>query len=282
MNDANASDTDDTISLAAGCTYSLTTMNSSDETGATALPVIPYVGDGGALIINGNGATIERSADTEAFFRLFAIASGGDLTLNNLTVRNGSFADESSAQFSSGGGILNRGVLTLSNVNVTGNTAGNCGGGVSNGPIGGFIHLEDGTMTITNSTISGNHSLGCGGGIYNNGSLILTNSTVDNNQASGGGSSFFDSDCSGGGIFSNGNLTLTSSTISNNTAVFDGGGICGSGLTMTDSTISGNSAGHDGGGVFNNGTFSMITSSISDNTADSGAGIYNANDFYSN
>src|SRR6266508_147517 len=47
----------DTITLAAGCTYTLTAVNNNGVNGPNGLPVLA-----GALTINGNGATIARSA----------------------------------------------------------------------------------------------------------------------------------------------------------------------------------------------------------------------------
>ena len=66
---------------------------------------------------------------------------------------------------------------TISNSQITGNTAGSGNGG--------GLHM-DGDTTITNSTISGN-SAGAGGGIYNIYSVTVLNSTLSGNSAAIGG-----------------------------------------------------------------------------------------------
>ena len=64
--------------------------------------------------------------------------------------------------------------LTLHRVTIAnGNAAGASGGGIDN----------RGTLTITNSTFSGNSAAGVGGGIYNIGTLTITNSTFSGNSA---------------------------------------------------------------------------------------------------
>ena len=60
-------------------------MNNTTN-GATGLPVIAANDN---LTIVGNGDTIERSTATAAYFRLLDVASGGSLTLQNLTLQGG-------------------------------------------------------------------------------------------------------------------------------------------------------------------------------------------------
>ncbi len=155
---------------------------------------------------------------------LIKVEEGADLTLTNLTLRDGL-----ALQF--GGVIWNRGNLRLENVVVADGWA-NDGGGIfsstntsltlidstvrdnlaSNGN-GGGIEIN-GTATVTNSTISGNEAESDGGGIWNFGDTTITNSTISGNQADG----------SGGGIYNILNtpfLSLESVTISDNTADAD-------------------------------------------------------------
>src|SRR5436190_9214107 len=78
MNSANSSAAADTITLAAGATFSLT--EASDTThGATGLPRIT---GGGGLTIVGNGAMLDHSATFGC--RFFDVAPLASLTLNNL------------------------------------------------------------------------------------------------------------------------------------------------------------------------------------------------------
>src|SRR5689334_20102232 len=82
INAANAAAGDDTIALAAGCNYDLTTVADNID-GANGLPSITS-----NITIAGNGAAIRRDADAPSF-RIFRVASGASLALENLTVTNG-------------------------------------------------------------------------------------------------------------------------------------------------------------------------------------------------
>ena len=123
INSANSSGAADTITLAAGATFSLSEVNNSTS-GATGLP---QIAGGGGLNIIGSGATIERSgaAGTPAF-RLFDVASNGSLTLTNVTLQGG-LALGTSYLFAQGqapgGAIFNQGALSLDGVTIQNNTA---------------------------------------------------------------------------------------------------------------------------------------------------------------
>ncbi len=121
------------INLSPNCTYLLTgTLTISS-----------------AIIINGNGATIDGGGS----FRVFDVFSTGNLTLNSLTVTGG----HSSGGNADGGGILNEigATVTLNNSSVSGNTADNDGGGILN-EIGA-------TVTLNSSSVSGNTAGNDGG-----------------------------------------------------------------------------------------------------------------------
>ena len=175
INAANASAGADTINLAAGGTYTLTTMDNSGYYGATGLPVITS-----PITINGNGATVQRSsAPATPDFRIFLVSNGpSQLTLNSLTVRGG----KGIADGWGGNGLLNTGIVRLENCTVTQNTGGD-GGGILN---------YNGTLTVLNSTISYNTGYGgrTGGGIWNLSSygistVAIINSTIFENRADG-------------------------------------------------------------------------------------------------
>ena len=87
----------DTIVLPAGSTQTLTTVNNSTY-GPTGLPVISS-----AITIEGQGSTIRRDSGAPEF-RLFAVNSTGDLTLNETTVSGGA-----TPSGGSGGGMCNYG-----------------------------------------------------------------------------------------------------------------------------------------------------------------------------
>ncbi len=143
INTANGNGQPDTINLEASCTYTLTIVNNTTD-GPNGLPSITS-----QIIIHGNGATIERSsAGGTPNFRIFHVAaSGGDLTLTDVTIANGN------ASGNPGGGIFSKGVLNISNSTLYSNTA-DLGGGIMN---------SGGTLNINNSTLSGNTATnGCG------------------------------------------------------------------------------------------------------------------------
>ncbi|NEP58480.1 MAG: DUF4347 domain-containing protein, partial [Symploca sp. SIO2G7] len=279
---ANINAEADTINLTGDIT--LTAVDNVTD-GLNGLPSIAADG-GNKLTIDGMGFTIARGA-MAAPFRILHIAGGAELELNNTTLSNG-VAARAGIQ-GSGGGIFNRGTLTLDNSTVSGNTANTRGGGIFNYGDG----ANGATLTLNNnSTVSGNMAV-FGGGIFNRGeaangaTVTLNNSTVSGNTA----------DIRGGGIVNRGNVenaatvTLNNSTVSDNTVtMYDGGGIVNRGdaanaatVTLNNSTVSGNTADRDGGGILNDGrnatNAATITlsnnSTVSGNTATYGGGIYN-------
>ena len=154
---------------------------------------------------------------------------GGAMTITSSTVSNNEAKDNY------GGGILNKGPMTISNTMITNNTAQIGGGGISNG----------GTITITGSTIS-NNTANDGAGLMNwtGQSAAITNSTIADN----------DGTTRGGGIFNLGTTNLNNVTITNNSATIpntnnctgglcEGGGINDYGSTTIQNTIiAGNNA----------------------------------------
>ena len=177
------------------------------------------------------------------------------LTLNDLTIRNGRVPsnEEDAGQtgpFSrDGGGLLNEGgTLTLNNVTLTENRAGDDfffggnGGGLANMP--GEDGLP-GPATLTNVTLTNNTSGdgfiasgGFGGGLFNAcGVMTLTGATITGNMTGYGGSG----GNGGGGANLGGDVTITGSVINEN-ATASGGG-------------SGDSFGGFGGGFSNGGGF---------------------------
>src|SRR5262245_2941922 len=113
INAANAAGGTNTITLTAPTTspYVLTAVDNTTD-GPTGLPVITGGSKPDTLTIIGNRDTIERStASGTPAFRLFDVASGASLTLQNLTLQNGlAFGSGSSAE---GGAIFNQGTLVL-------------------------------------------------------------------------------------------------------------------------------------------------------------------------
>jgi hypothetical protein len=139
----------DTITLTAGCTYTLTsTLTVNADSGNT-------------LTINGNGATISGGNAR----RVLSTGFGAAVVISDVTITGGYNA-------SSGGGIYNRGTITITNSRITGNTADLLGGGIlqDSGPF---------SLTINNSTITGHYSCGIGAcGIYIMGGTVTLNNSI--------------------------------------------------------------------------------------------------------
>jgi len=273
----------DIISMPGG-TYTLSAADNTTQ-GDNGLPDIASditingsVSGPSTLITRGVGAPL---------FRIFHIAPTGTLSLNNLTIDNGS----ASTGFLGGGIHNNQGTLSVTICSIINNTS-DSGGGISNAM---------GAATITNSFMAGNHaSSATGGGIYNaGGTLSIMNTTIYENTA------FTD----GGGIYNSARAvaTITESSLSNNSAGDAGGGIyntlestfnihrcalldnqaqgAGGGallngqngaqpttINIDNSTISGNTANTSGGGFVNEGTFNAVNVTITNNTSTNGAG----------
>lgn len=243
VQEANALAGDDTIVLSAA-TYPLTGAAGDDLALSGDLDIT------GNLTINGSttAGTVIDGSSVDRVLDVGPAGGGVNVTISNLTVRNGSAPGES------GGGIRNNGTLSLNNVTVTTSSSGINGGGL----------LNLGTLTLTNTTVSNNTASAAGGGIYNgSGTLTINASTVSGNNANGAGGD-------GGGIFNASTATaaLTNATVSGNTANDAGGGVLnssGATVTMTNVTLSGNAA-VVGGGVSNSGT-ATLTNSIVANSA---------------
>lgn len=219
--------------------------------------------------ITGPGAstlTVSGNGTAGVFQCSSSSASLGALSISGLSITGGYSAY--------GGGVLGYDCpLSLDSTVISGNSAGQFGGGVA------ALGLQS-SLEISNSTISGNIAFG-GGGVataYHGGSVAITNSTISGNiggVAAGGILGLFtygatverstvsgNSTGSGGGIgtyFLYGPLTVENSTISGNTAVGGKGGGYGGGIaaayfysggsSIRHSTIAANYASEYGGGL---------------------------------
>jgi len=149
----------------------------------------------GSMTIDGSGQSV--TLDGQNRVQVLSVYSGVDLTLNALTIANGSVSNKGG----SGGGISNNGTLSISSSTLSNNSAPNFG-------LGGGIANFDGTVTISNSTFA-NNSASLGGGIHNQeGTVSISNSTIATNSAS------YD----GGGIYnSSGTVSSVGSIVAENT-----------------------------------------------------------------
>jgi hypothetical protein len=238
------------IILASHCTYTLTTADNTDD----GLPEIT-----GNVTISGRDTTIRRSPSATQNFRIFHVVSGGNLTLNSLTISGGNLTNLN------GGGALNeQGTLNLNRSVIKRNHA----------SMGGGLTSDGGRLNLSHSTVERNTSTEWGGGVFNTdgstmtmrGGALLNNRAVNNN---------------GGGLENiAGTASLHSVSVRGNTALL-GGGIRqtqDSTLRLTSSTVRENIAVTGGGISNNNSTATLVRSLVTRNTAiTAGGGIVNEN-----
>ena len=190
-------------------------------------------GPAAGLTVKGNGNC-----------RILVVESNAKVTVSNLTITGGKATNDD------GGGVYNRGRLTLNNCKVTNNIAES----TYKNSYGGGVYNTDGRLTMVDCTVSdntaGSDSLwlphnGYGGGIANYyGTVDLVNCTANNNSALGNLAY-----TSGGGLYNYGHAYITNSTFVGNRATF-GGGLQNHGdAEVVSSTFTGNSADW-GGGMF--------------------------------
>jgi len=140
--------------------------------------VLPDVSES-VNILNTSGENIAvRGEGFADAYRIFWIHPAAVVTISGLTITNGAAIRVGE---SLGGGIYNRGTLTLINSTVSGNFSGFVGGGIYN----------SGSLTLINSTVSGNTAsanvtgmpFAFGGGIHHGGdTLSLFSTTITNNR----------------------------------------------------------------------------------------------------
>ncbi|HTX39797.1 MAG TPA: choice-of-anchor Q domain-containing protein [Bryobacteraceae bacterium] len=255
----------DTINFAAGVNGFLVLQS--------ALPTIVA-----SMTINGPGAanlTITGSGRSQCF----VVDGSYTVALSGLTIANCTGAPN-------GGALLDDlGTVTLTNVNLTANSAA--------GGLGGAIYNLNGMVTLTNANLAEN-SANQGGGIYSTGVLTLNNSTLSTNSASLGGGALYTTSAvvgnnltmagnhssqNGGGVYLTtvGSFSVTGVTISGNSATGNGGGIYSdSVVTLTNATLWGNTA-SQGGAIYSDtdAILILINSTLSANSASAGGGFYN-------
>ena len=186
----------DTITVPAG-TYTLTMSHLFIKTDLT---------------INGSGMGSTIIEQMNPNFRVIDIGNPGGaqpvVSISRLTIKGGHAISPSNSEalpgHIHGAGIHNHGILTLTNVTITGNVA---------QPDGGGGIWNAGTATIVNTTIADNSApMGFGGGI-GGAALTLTNTIVANNTG--------------------GNCTATITITGSNNLQFSGT-TCAGTITMAD------------------------------------------------
>ena len=243
INDANSNGPGtDTIDLDGTCTYQLDAVDNTVD-GNNGTPTITS-----AIVINGNGATVRRSVDSQkAAIRLFHVSQGGELTLNNVRLMDG---------------------MGMEPTDVT-DTIRNSGGAIFN----------NGTLTVNGCFFDINRAKLKGGAIYNAGLMTVSSSTFLNNDVNIGN----EAGESGGAIFNAGTATLTSSTLNANIASQSGAGIANTGtMTVINSTLTGNAttlAGiASGSAVMNSGAITISYTTITQNYSTTAGAVFSAPD----
>jgi hypothetical protein len=204
---------------------------------------------------NQENTIIEAYNDNRRMNNCIRISTEAVVKISNFTIKNGKCeVYNEKGGSSAGGGIQNRGTLTLENTTITNNTA-DLGAGIYNG----------GIMNISKVIIKNNDAFTWAGGIYNDGRLIMEDTLILNNTARWGG-----------GLYVYGKVNLSRVLIRSNHAREYGGGVSNrADMIFEDSAIIGNSCGEKGGGILNEGTLYLFGSSITDNRSPLGGGIYN-------
>ncbi|HEY6299560.1 MAG TPA: hypothetical protein VIW95_07940, partial [Candidatus Binatus sp.] len=160
------------------------------------------------LTIDGSGQSVTVDGDSK--FQIFTVNSGSMLSLQFLTLQNGSVTGGSGAD---GGAILNNGQLTFTDCTFLDNRATGVVGSIIGGFGNGGAIFNEGTLTVNNSTFSDNHATGGagsgigsfggggqGGAIFNEGTVTVSNSTFSDNQATGAANSSAGGSHGGGGV----------------------------------------------------------------------------------
>ncbi|MBS1370676.1 MAG: DUF4347 domain-containing protein [Lentisphaeria bacterium] len=185
--------------------------------------------------------------DGDASGRIFSVAAGSTVTLNDLQLQNGK---------AEGGAIANAGTLNVNHLLFTGNASDANGGAV----------LNTGVLFIADSMFSGNTAAE-GGAVFNTGKLNVSSTVFRGNSASG----------SGGAISGSGKLQVMFSTFDGNRAGTDGGAIAvgGGSAWLFNSTFHANSAGGNGGALRQaGGDLTMFNTTFAGNHAAAGGGFY--------
>jgi CSLREA domain-containing protein len=291
-------------------TITLNTALSTDPGSANVFGPTAFVVSGSANItITGPSAGVTLDAGNAE--RLFALTSGGTLTLQDLTLQHG--LASGSGMSAEGGAIYSQGDLTLNQVCVLNNTAqGSNDPGGSTGA-GGGLYVAGGTATLTNDTLDANLAQGgaggpggegglggsggtaAGGGLYvAGGTATLTNDTLDANRARGGaggtggpgfgtpanpgilpGTGGLGGSASGGGLYmAGGTATLTNDTLNGNLAQGGVGGTGGSGPVVGPGFAGGGVGGTGAGGGVEvaGGTATLTNDTLAGNRAQGGVG----------
>lgn len=190
-------------------------------------------------------------------------------TSANVVIKNGTITGGFSCN--GGGGIhIKGGNVTLENVTVKGNKTDD-DDGVGIAMYGGTLVMNGGSISDNEGTVTGANV--CGGGIaVYKGTATLNNVTISNNYIHGGNRA---SNCGAGVFVEEGTVYLNECTIENNKTSSEGGAIYMMGkkgsIYLDKCTIADNTAGWDGNAIYlEGGTCKLTNSNIYNNTNSDG------------
>jgi hypothetical protein len=191
----------------------------------------------GGISVNGShGPVVERGNNRRDTQKNYGdrVLAGVSLTIDNSIVSD-----------NLGPGVLNySATVTILNTTISGNSAGQCGGGAG---IYASGFKAPPFTTVSNSTISGNSACDAGGGIFNAyGGLSVVNSTISGNSAGNGGGGIANSD---GGVHI-ANTTFSGNSAGSGGGIYNSAGQFGGLLEIGDTILN---AGASGENIFNNG-----------------------------
>jgi hypothetical protein len=239
------------VTAAEALTGTAVTLNiaGSSTTYAESVNINLPSGPGDSLDIEGTGST-PPTLDNGGTGSNVTIdtTSAGAVTVGHMTISGG----DNSASLGSGGGIndLGSGTLTVTNDNISNNSA------IDHG---GAIDVADGCVGLGNLT----------------GDLVVNNSTFDNNNAGNSGGAFDVADCSGSGTLTVNGSTFQGNTgptaitawdtnaVTNSTFMSNSGAIEGFDFTLVDDTFTANT----GDVIYNYAGSSIANSILDDPTA---------------
>jgi hypothetical protein len=209
--EANAMPTSDSVEIKlAGGVYGLSGPS------PTALP-ITFAGPSLTLAPEGEGSTPILRA--EGAVRALSVDAASTVSVAGLAIEGGNTTGL-------GGAIENRGVLTVLDSTLAGNTAAN-GGAIAN--------IAGGTLTVEDSTLSGNSTTSVGGGaiIAFSATTVARSTLADNHAPTNGG---------GINVQPSATVTIVGSTLAGNESESLGGALSNLGtLYVVGSTFAGNS-----------------------------------------
>jgi CSLREA domain-containing protein len=185
----------------------------------------------GDLTISGAGIDATR-IDAGGIDRVLEVLPGASVYLRTLAITGGHASDI-------GGGIHNRGALTIWSTATIGNDASS----QAHRGIGGGIANDGGVLSVYASLIDGNVShprevsFGRGGGIFSSGVLTVRETTISNNSTDDD-----DDFARGGGIYNTGTADIARSAFTGNVAPYGSAFSNGQGgvATLSNVTVSGN------------------------------------------